>query len=122
MTTDEGATSSATASVVRTRADGDTGRVLLLGEIDHGAVDQLDQAVEDLLGAGVIHLVLDFDGLNFFDSACISALIRAKTSVEDKGGTMKLANVDRYARRILDITGLLGSFTIEDEESPSPTV
>ncbi|GHF21925.1 hypothetical protein GCM10017786_65090 [Amycolatopsis deserti] len=120
MTTDEGATSSATASVVRTEASGDSGRVLLLGEIDHGAVDQLDQAVEKLLESGAIHLVLDFAGLNFFDSACISALIRAKTSAEERGGTVKLANVDRYARRILDITGLLGSFTIEGEESPSP--
>ncbi|NIH87478.1 STAS domain-containing protein [Amycolatopsis granulosa] len=121
MTTDEGATRSASASVVRTEISGDTGRVLLLGEIDHGAVDQLDQAVEELLGSGVVHLVLDFAGLNFFDSACISALIRAKTSAEERSGTVKLANVDRYARRILDITGLLGSFTIEGEESPSPS-
>ncbi|NIH78872.1 STAS domain-containing protein [Amycolatopsis viridis] len=121
MTTDEGATRSAGASVVRTEISGDTGRVLLLGEIDHGAVDQLDQAVEELLGSGVVHLVLDFAGLNFFDSACISALIRAKTRAEERGGTVKLANVDRYARRILDITGLLGSFTIEGEESPSPS-
>ncbi|HKS44064.1 MAG TPA: STAS domain-containing protein [Amycolatopsis sp.] len=103
------------ASVVRTVVDGDTARVLLFGEIDHGAVAQLDQALHELLDAGAVRLVMDFENLSFFDSACISALVRARAQAEDRGGTMMLANLDRYARRILDLTGLLSSFTVEED-------
>jgi anti-anti-sigma factor len=102
--------------VVRTVVAGGTARVLLLGEIDHGAVDQLDEVVRRLLDSGVVRLVMDFENLAFFDSACISALVRARAQAEERGGTVTLANVGRYARRILDLTGLLATFTIEDDD------
>jgi anti-anti-sigma factor len=103
------------APVVRSEVAGDTGRIMLLGEIDHAAVEQLDNAVHELLDAGAARLVVDFARLSFFDSACISALVRARVQAEDRGGTVTLANVDPYARRILDITGLLSAFTIEED-------
>jgi stage II sporulation protein AA (anti-sigma F factor antagonist) len=117
MTRNEGTRESAGVSVVRTVVDGDTARVLLLGEIDHGAVTELDQALHELFDSGVIRLVMDFESLSFFDSACISTLVRARAQAEERGGTLALANLDRYARRILDLTGLLSTFTIEEDKS-----
>lgn len=102
-------------SVVRTEVDGDAARVLLVGEIDHGAVGELEAALRRLLGSGVVRFVLDFEHLSFFDSACISALVRARGQAERHGGTLSLANLDRSARRILDLTGLLSTFTVEGE-------
>jgi anti-anti-sigma factor len=94
----------------------DTGRVKLVGEIDHTAVEQLDRAVSDLLDKGVSRLVVDFEDLSFFDSACISALVRARTLAEERDSSITLVNVNRYARRILDLTGLSTAFTIEAKD------
>lgn len=98
---------------VRTEVDGGIGRVRLVGEIDHTAVAQLDRAVTELLDKGVGHLVVDFADLSFFDSACLSALVRARALAEDRESGITLTNVDQYARRILDLTGLSAAFTIE---------
>jgi anti-anti-sigma factor len=114
MTRHEGNREPAGGAVVRTEVDGAAARVLLLGEIDHGAVGQLDGAMRELFESGVTRLVMDFAQLSFFDSACISALVRARAQAEQLGGTLALANLDRYARRILDLTGLLTTFTIEE--------
>jgi stage II sporulation protein AA (anti-sigma F factor antagonist) len=101
-------------SAVRIEASGDTVRIVLLGEVDHSVVDQLDEAMREALATEAEKFVIDFRRLSFFDSACISALVRARAQVEERGGELALANVDQYARRILDLTGLLKVFVIED--------
>ncbi|GAB2971374.1 STAS domain-containing protein [Amycolatopsis acidiphila] len=105
-----------TSGPVRAELADDVGRIRLFGEIDHTAVEQLDRAVSDLLDKGVSHLVVDFADLSFFDSACISALVRARALAEERGSSITLANVNRYARRILDLTGLSVAFTIEAKD------
>ncbi|HEX3788979.1 MAG TPA: STAS domain-containing protein [Pseudonocardiaceae bacterium] len=94
---------------------GQTGRIVLRGEIDHDVADQLDEAVRTLLDTGARRLVVDFADLSFFDSACIGALVRAHDQTQQCGGELALVNVDRYARRVLDLTGLLSVFTVVDK-------
>ncbi|HVV14745.1 STAS domain-containing protein [Amycolatopsis sp.] len=101
-------------SAVGVESAGDTGRIKLLGEIDHSAVRQLDQAVHELLDGGATKLVFDFADLSFFDSACISALVRAHSQAGERGGEIELVNVNPYARRILDLTGLSDVFALSD--------
>lgn len=105
-----------TSTPVRVELTDDVGHIKLFGEIDHTAVEQLDRAVSDLLDKGVSGLVVDFTNLSFFDSACISALVRARSLAEERDSSITLANVNRYARRILDLTGLSAAFTIEAKD------
>ncbi|WP_197318649.1 STAS domain-containing protein [Saccharomonospora sp. NB11] len=91
----------------------DEGRITLVGEIDHGLAPQLDDALDRLLAEGADRFVVDFSRLSFFDSACISALVRAHARVTEHGGTVKLVHVDQYAHRVLQIAGLLPLFDIE---------
>ncbi|HET6505018.1 MAG TPA: STAS domain-containing protein [Amycolatopsis sp.] len=119
MTRHEGNRDPAADAVVRTEVAGTAARVLLLGEIDHGAVGHLDAALRELFESGVTRLVMDFAQLSFFDSACISALVRARAQAEERGGTLALANLDRNARRVLDLTGLLAAFTVEENSDHS---
>ncbi|EHR52664.1 anti-anti-sigma factor [Saccharomonospora marina XMU15] len=102
-----------TTPTVRAELVSDEGRITLSGEVDHGAAPQLDDALDRLLSGGAKRLVVDFARLSFFDSACISALVRAHAAITDRGGTMKLVNVDRFAHRVLQIAGLLPLFEIE---------
>ncbi|MER7116576.1 STAS domain-containing protein [Saccharomonospora azurea] len=91
------------------------GRITLVGEIDHGMAPQLDDALDRLLAEGADRFVVDFARLSFFDSACISALVRAHARVTENGGTVKLVNVDQYAYRVLQIAGLLPLFDLEPD-------
>lgn len=93
------------------------GRVTLAGEIDHGVAPELDAALERVLASGADRLVIDFAELSFFDSACIGALVRAHATVAERGGSVTLVNVDRFAHRVLQIAGLLPLFEIEPSGS-----
>ncbi|WP_298182099.1 STAS domain-containing protein [Saccharomonospora sp.] len=103
-------------STVHAKLVNDEGFVTLCGELDHNVVPQLDDALARLLSEGVDRLVVDFARLSFFDSACIGALVRAHASATERGGTVKLVNVDQYAYRVLQIAGLLPLFEVEQIE------
>ncbi|PRX49928.1 SpoIIAA-like anti-anti-sigma regulatory factor [Prauserella shujinwangii] len=106
----------APASTVRAELVSSEGRITLTGEIDHGVAPELDAALERLLSSGAERLVVDFAKLSFFDSACISALVRAHATVSERGGTVTIVNVDRFAHRVLQIAGLLPLFEIVPAE------
>lgn len=93
------------------------GRITLRGEIDHGVAPQLSAALDDLVSAGAERLVVDFARLSFFDSACISALAHAHAAMAEREGGVRLVNVDRFARRVLQIAGLLPLFEVHPAES-----
>ncbi|MEU3273512.1 STAS domain-containing protein [Saccharomonospora sp. NPDC006951] len=98
---------------VRTDLTDGIGRVTLSGDIDHGVAPLLTAALDELISSGARTLVVDFARLSFFDSACISALVRAHSSVTENGGTVRLVNVNRFAIRVLEISGLVPLFDIE---------
>ncbi|MBK1785602.1 STAS domain-containing protein [Prauserella cavernicola] len=114
MTNGDEPTGATTTTVVHAElvSDGE-GHIALSGEIDHGVAPQLEAALDSLFSAGAGRLVVDFARLSFFDSACISALVRAHTTVTERGGSVKLVNVDRFAYRVLQIAGLVPLFEIE---------
>lgn len=109
-------------TVVRAELVSDNeGRVSLTGEVDHSIAPELDAALEKLFTAGARRLVVDFARLSFFDSACISALVRAHRTVNERGGVVRLVNVDRFAYRVLQIAGLVPLFEIHrlaDDDEP----
>ncbi|OQO92490.1 anti-anti-sigma factor [Saccharomonospora piscinae] len=102
----------AAQSTVHVELADSEGRVTLTGEIDHGVAPQLDDALTRLLAQDVDRLVVDFARLSFFDSACISALVRAHARMAERDGTITLVNVDEYAYRVLQISGLLPLFDV----------
>ncbi|PXY21239.1 STAS domain-containing protein [Prauserella muralis] len=108
----------AAGPTVRTELAGTRGLVALSGEIDHDVAPQLAAALDELIEGGAQGLVVDFTHLSFFDSACISALVRAHEAVSQRGGTIRLVNVDRFARRVLQIAGLLPLFEVEPADEP----
>ena len=72
-------------------------------------------AVENLLTSGATRIVLNFEHVNYVDSAGLGALIEAHRSAKAQGGQLKLTNLGPNFRRALEIAGLLTIF----ETSPS---
>jgi stage II sporulation protein AA (anti-sigma F factor antagonist) len=120
MTSDDreaGATSQ--PSAVRGRTEGDRGVVTLRGEIDYSNAGQLDAAMDRILTAGVRRVTVDFAEVSFVDSACLSALVRAREAAEEAGVELMLAAVGRPTRRVLDMTGLTSLFRIAEDGGDS---
>ncbi|HSJ28819.1 MAG TPA: STAS domain-containing protein [Acidimicrobiia bacterium] len=82
--------------------------VRLDGDVDLASVDQLRAVtVEASELAPVRHLILDCRELDFLDSSGLKALIEANDAFD---GALVLVSPKRAVRRVLEITGLDGSF------------
>jgi anti-sigma B factor antagonist len=102
--------------------DGDGRHVVTVA----GAVDiasravLLDDARAALATPGTKQLVLDLEQVNFMDSSGIGALIELGGDAQDAGIDFALRRPSARVRRVLQVTGLLDSWTIEsggDDES-----
>jgi anti-sigma B factor antagonist len=96
------------------RVDGvtilDLGGRITLGE---GSVVLRDQ-IRDLLGMGEKKILLNLSDVAYIDSSGISALVSAFTTVRDQGGELKLLNLTKRVRDLLQITKF---FTIFDAKN-----
>ncbi len=94
----------ATLEIVPTEA-GDTARVELRGELEHGTVVHLGFALSGL-SETTRNVTLDLGGVTFVDSSGLGALVAALRYCRDRGGTLVLAGPRPGVRRLLSLTGL----------------
>ena len=86
-------------------------RIALNGRLDTVTSPELDEIVNTGLD-GVTDLTLDFAGLDYFSSAGLRVLLRAKKKM-DACGTMKLVGVSPMIMEIFEITGFNEILNIE---------
>ncbi len=85
-----------------------THTVAATGELDLVEAPRLEQLVRELAGEPV-DLVLDVDELSFLDSTGVRAILVANQMVERSGGTMTVTLENPKVRRILEVSGLMGT-------------
>lgn len=83
--------------------------LVVRGEIDLDSTDRLMEAVEESNGRVVLYL----DEVTFIDSSGLRGLLRAQQTVRERGDELVLSRPSAVVRRLLEITGLLGEFTID---------
>ncbi|HUL44621.1 MAG TPA: STAS domain-containing protein [Bacteroidota bacterium] len=84
-----------------------------LGEQD---AQSLRKKIYELIGNGVINVVLDFQAVKHINSAGLGGLISSKTTLCKAGGDLRIAAINLHVRKVLTITRL--SEILEDH----PTV
>jgi anti-sigma B factor antagonist len=92
------------------------------GELDVASADELADA--GLLGLGmdsVDSLVIDLGAVTFLDSSGIGALIRLRNEAVRLGTNLHLRHVPDNVLKIFEITGLVGVFSICEEDAQRPT-
>ena len=89
-----------------------SGRITL-GE---GSV-QLRDAVRDLLAKGQKHILLNLGDVNYIDSSGIGELVSAFTTVKNQGGELKLLNLNKRVKDLLQITKLYTVFDVHEDEA-----
>jgi anti-sigma B factor antagonist len=90
-----------------------SGRVTL-GE---GTSATLRDQMRQLIAKGNKRILLNLADVSFIDSAGIGELVRALTSIRNEGGDLKLLNVPKRIRDLLQITKLHSVFDMKEDET-----
>jgi anti-anti-sigma factor len=94
-----------------TRADSDA-EVAVRGEVDIHSCGDLEKALSDLADDGVVTVRLDLAGVSFIDSSGLRALVVGHKILQDRGGSLVVANPSPSTARLLEVTGLDGLFDV----------
>jgi anti-sigma B factor antagonist len=86
---------------------------ITLGE---GSVTIRD-AVRDVLATGKNQILLGLGDVNYIDSSGIGELVSALTAVKNAGGSLKLLQLTKKVKDLLQITKLYTVFDIYDDEA-----
>jgi len=91
-----------------------SGRIVL-GEGSAGLRDLL----RNLVSEGIKKILLNLRNVDYIDSSGLGELVSAFTSMRSQGGELKLLNLTKRVRALLQITKLLTVFDIKDDEATS---
>ena len=89
-----------------------SGRITL-GE---GSV-QLRDAIRDLIGKGQKSILLNMGDVNYIDSSGLGELVGAYTTAKNQGAALKLLNLTKKVKDVLQLTKLYTVFDIYDDEA-----
>ena len=76
----------------------------------------LRDTVRELLSKGQKKILLNLGDVTYIDSSGIGELVSAFTTVRNQGGELKLLNLTKKVRDLLQITKLYTVFEVKDDE------
>ncbi len=91
--------------------------VELQGEFTAEFVKTFTDTVTSVLAGGIIGIVLDMSKVVFIDSPCLEQLLWLRDYCDENNRQLKLAGLDEYCTKILEITRLLPQLEVYDELS-----
>ena len=77
----------------------------------------LRDAVRDLLSKGQKKILLNLGDVSYIDSSGIGELVSGFTTVTNSGGQLKLLNLTKRVRDLLQITKLYTVFDVHEDEA-----
>lgn len=103
---------------ITTHQDGDITILDVAGRIQlgEGAI-ALRNALRELLAKNQTKILLNLGEVTYIDSSGMGELVAAFTSVANRGGQLKLLNVTKRIKDLLQITKLYTVFDIHDSEA-----
>lgn len=84
--------------------------------IGEGSVT-LREAVRGLLEKGTKSILINLGGVDYVDSSGIGELVSCYTTTKNQGGQLKLLNLTKKIKDLLQITKLLTVFETYDDEA-----
>ena len=86
---------------------------LRLGE----GTGKLRDTVQQLVQEGYRKILLNLAGVNHIDSSGIGELMSNYTTLQNRGGELKLMNLNKNVRNLLQITRLFTIFDVHDDQA-----
>lgn len=101
-----------------TRQVGDVTVVDAVGRITLGeGASTFRDTVRELAGGGKKKLLLNLAEVSYIDSSGIGEMVSGFTTVTNQGGAVKLLNLTKRVRDLLQITKLYTVFEVFDDEA-----
>ncbi len=100
-----------------TRQVGDVSVIDVAGRITLGeGSSALRDTLRDMVGKGQKKILLNLGEVSYIDSSGIGELVSAFTTVTNNGGQLKLLNLTKRVKDLLQITKLYTVFDIHETE------
>lgn len=101
-----------------TRQVGDVAVIDVSGRITLGeGSSNLREGIRGLLAKGQRKILLNLADVSYIDSSGIGELVSGYTSVANQGGQLKLLNLTKRVKDLLQITKLYTVFDVYDDEA-----
>ncbi|MDQ2898942.1 MAG: STAS domain-containing protein [Acidobacteriota bacterium] len=101
-----------------TRQVGDVSVIDVSGRITLGeGSSTLRDALRDMVAKGQKKILLNLGDVSYIDSSGIGELVSGFTSVANQGGQLKLLNLTKRVKDLLQITKLYTVFEVHDDEA-----
>jgi anti-anti-sigma factor len=84
-----------------------------VGRIDSSTADALDARLVRLSAAGVLSVVVDFEGVEYISSAGLRVLLSMAKRVREKRGALALCSLPDGVRQVFELAGFLPLFAIQ---------
>ena len=101
---------------IQKNLDGNKLNVALTGRLDAVTAIQFDKDISKSLD-GIKFLTIDFAKLDYIASAGLRILLKLQKKMNNQGD-MKIINVNRDVREVLDMTGFSRLLSIEEPAAP----
>jgi anti-sigma B factor antagonist len=103
---------------LNTRQVGDVSVIDVAGRITLGEGSAaLREAIRDLIAKNQKKILLNLGEVNYIDSSGIGELVSGFTSVSNSGGNLKLLNLNKRVKDLLQITKLYTVFDVHEDEA-----
>ena len=99
---------------LKTRQVGDVTVVDVAGRITLG---EGSSALRDMVGKNQKKILLNLGEVSYIDSSGIGELVSGFTTVTNSGGQLKLLNLNKRVKDLLQITKLYTVFDVHDDEA-----
>jgi len=76
----------------------------------------LRDTIKELVGNGHTKILLNLGEVSYIDSSGIGELVSGFTTVTNKGGQLKLLNLNKRVKDLLQITKLYTVFDVHEDE------
>lgn len=104
------------------RNDNDSIEIInLYGYLDAHTAPQLENAIGEIVKAGTMKIVVNFDGLDYISSAGLGVFMVFIEDIRNAGGDIKLAQMKPKVYTVFDLLGFPMLFDIVDTESEAIT-
>ncbi len=103
---------------IERRKKGDVVILDLSGMLTIGAGEQsLRETIQELVEKKQHKILMNLKNIEFMDSSGVGVLVKSLTTLNNKGGRLKLLQPGKLVRHTLGITGLIGVFEVFDDEA-----
>ena len=103
---------------INTRQVGDVSVVDVSGRITLGeGSSALRETLRGMVGKNQKKILLNLGDVSYIDSSGIGELVSGFTSVTNAGGSLKLLNLNKRVKDLLQITKLYTVFDVHDDEA-----